>query len=106
MRYDRPSTATLFAAPDPGRSSRVVAVHAPHADKVGRHELAPVAGGLLAPIERVCPGTGRSGADRGAGPARPGPRPGARPRALCRGSGIVTAAAAAPARDRPPPLPC
>ena len=47
MHHDRPSTvttpspATLFVALDLSRSSWVVAVHAPHPGKVGRHKLAP-----------------------------------------------------------------
>jgi transposase len=59
MHDDRPSTvtapspATLFVALDLSRSSWVVAVHAPHTGKVGRHKLAPGAEGLLALIERM-----------------------------------------------------
>src|SRR5919202_2260013 len=47
------SPATLFVALDLSRSSWVVAVHAPHAGKVSRHELSPGAEGLLALIGRV-----------------------------------------------------
>ena len=48
-----PGPATLFVALDLSRSSWVVAVPAPHADKVSRHKLAPGAEGLRALIGRV-----------------------------------------------------
>ena len=45
--------ATLFVALDLSRSSWVVAIHAPHRDKIGRHKLAPGAEGVLALVGRA-----------------------------------------------------
>ena len=45
--------ATLFVALELSRSRWVVAIHAPHADKISRHKLAPGAPGLLALIDRA-----------------------------------------------------
>jgi hypothetical protein len=60
MQDHRPSTAatpasaaTLFVALDLSRSSWVVAICAPHVDRISRHKLAPGAEALLALLGRV-----------------------------------------------------
>lgn len=47
------SVSTLFVALDLSRTFWVAAVHAPHADKIGRHRVAPEAAAVLALIIRL-----------------------------------------------------
>ena len=47
------SASTLFVALDLSRTFWVAAAHAPHADKVGRHRVAPGAAAVLELIARL-----------------------------------------------------